>query len=189
MIELAERSQTRLCLMGPVRSFTPEELEALPGWSWVDYKGVLTREEVEAEYQRQAAIGLVILLPGFGYDEALPIKLFEYMMHGLPVLCSDFPLWDGIVTDARCGRSANPLDMDRLVGLINEMKSNPDALADMSRNGVEAATRQYTWSAEYVKLIELYQRLMNADKSSVSTRADSLHGMTGKLKGSRCTRQ
>ena len=126
MIQLAGLTKTRLCLMGPIRGVPMEELEAMPGWQWVDYLGTLSREEVEQEYLRCPAIGLVILLPGYGYEEALPIKLFEYMLFGLPVICSHFPLWESIIDEDSCGISVDPENMQQIANAVVQLKDDPD---------------------------------------------------------------
>ncbi len=162
MIELADATQTRLCLMGPIRGVAMEVLEAMPGWQYVDYLGMLSKEEVEREYSRQPAIGLVILLPGYGYDEALPIKLFEYMLFGLPVICSNFPLWSSIVEENDCGISVNPEDVDQISGVILALKRDPERILDMGARGRKAVLEKYSWIAERTKLFELYDRLLSA---------------------------
>ncbi|MGQ7848564.1 glycosyltransferase family 4 protein [Granulosicoccus sp. 3-233] len=160
MIELAGATQTRFCLMGPLRGVTIEELEVMPGWQYVDYLGMLTKEEVEFEYCRQPAIGLVILLPGYGYDEALPIKLFEYMQFGLPVLCSNFPLWQSIVSDDECGIAVDPEDMPALCAAVQELKEDPDRFKAMAVRGKQAVREKYSWAAERTKLLDLYKSLL-----------------------------
>lgn len=160
MIELAGATKTRLCLMGPLRGVTIDELEATPGWKYVDYLGMLTKEEVEREYCRQPAIGLVILLPGYGYDEALPIKLFEYMQFGLPVLCSHFPLWQSIVNDDDCGIAVDPEDMSALCAAVMELKSDSDRMRSMAARGRQAVLEKYSWDAERSSLLDLYARLL-----------------------------
>ncbi len=146
--------------MGPIRGVAIEALEALPGWQYVDYLGMLSKEEVEHEYSRQPAIGLVILLPGYGYDEALPIKLFEYMLFGLPVLCSHFPLWQSIVSEDGCGIAVNPEDVNEMCNAILALKSDPERMLGMGTRGRQAVLEKYSWIAERAQLFDLYDRLL-----------------------------
>ncbi|AYA41575.1 hypothetical protein HZS38_14615 [Xenorhabdus nematophila] len=47
--------------------------------------------------------GLVTLHPIINYFDALPIKMFEYMVAGISVIASDFPLWKRIINENSCG--------------------------------------------------------------------------------------
>ena len=140
-----------------------EDLEAMPGWQWVDYLGTLSREEVEREYLRQPAIGLVILLPGYGYEEALPIKLFEYMQFGLPVICSHFPLWTSIIDEDSCGISVDPENMQQIACAVALLKNDPNKRMSMARLGRKAVLEKYSWLTERKNLFQLYERLLASD--------------------------
>lgn len=161
MVELAGRIQTRLCLMGPIRGVAMEVLEQMPGWQWVDYLGVLSKDEVEREYCRQPAIGLVVLLPGYGYDEALPIKLFEYMLFGLPVVCSNFPLWQEIVSEDDCGVAVDPEDVQEISNAVITLRDDPARMQEMAMRGNQAVLDRYSWLVERTKLFDLYGRLLS----------------------------
>ena len=53
--------------------------------------------------------GVVTFNPVPNYVNSLPIKMFEYMSAGLPVVCSDFESWKEIVEDNGCGVTADPM--------------------------------------------------------------------------------
>src|SRR5690606_28720925 len=59
------------------------------GWSRMRFHGRLDRRRV-AELFENATAGLVVLHPTVNYLEAYPVKLFEYMAAGLPVIASNF---------------------------------------------------------------------------------------------------
>lgn len=58
----------------------------------VKYLGKISRKKVNELYGRSRA-GIVIYQPAANHTESKPIKMFEYMAAGLPVIASDFPLW------------------------------------------------------------------------------------------------
>ena len=104
-----ESLQARLKLVGNWGSpDLPVELSKIPGWGRVTFAGPLDRAEVASELQKAYA-GLVILHPEPNYVASQPVKLFEYMCAGIPVIVSDFPVCREIVARARCGILVNPL--------------------------------------------------------------------------------
>jgi len=160
MVAAAERSQTQLVLMGNFRNKPLlNELQELPAWNWVDFKGILSKQEVEAEYLN-SNLGLAVLHPDTNYLNSLPIKIFEYMMFGLPVICSDFELWREIVDDKQCGICIDPCDVDELVAAILKLKNNALLAKKMSENGKVAVAVEYNWRSEFKKLEGLYKELL-----------------------------
>ena len=140
-------------------SFRPEslkrEMEALPGWRQVRYHGLVDRAGVSAILSRCKA-GVVTLLPTPGYVDALPVKMFEYMAAGIPVIASDFPLWRSIVEEHRCGLCVDPADPEAIAEAVRTLLSDDAAAREMGRRGSEAALEQYRWGVEERKLLELY---------------------------------
>ena len=67
-------------------------IQKQPGWCRVNFFGFLDRSGVHHVLSRSIA-GLVTLHPVINYIDALPVKMFEYMSAGIPVIASDFPLW------------------------------------------------------------------------------------------------
>ena len=103
-----------------------------------------------------ADIGLVCLRPVPRFQEALPVKLFEYMAAGIAVIASDFPLWREIVGGARCGLLVDPLDPWSIAEAMRYLLDHPEERATMGKNGRVAVEREYNWEAESAKLLDLY---------------------------------
>lgn len=135
-----------------------DEVKTYPGWRSVDERGFLGREEVRDVLARSMA-GLVTLHPIINYLDALPVKMFEYMSAGLPVIASNFPLWNEIVERADCGICVDPLDSAAIAKAINWIVDNPDRASEMGMNGKTAVKNEYNWSIEEEKLLDLYSRL------------------------------
>lgn len=135
-----------------------ERLVWQPGWAQVNDLGILDRAGV-AEVLARSKVGLVTLLPTPSYVNALPIKLFEYMAAGLPVIASDFPLWRGIVEEAGCGVLVDPENPSAIAEAIRGLLGHDARAAELGRAGQQAVTQRYSWTAEAEKLIQLYQRL------------------------------
>jgi glycosyltransferase involved in cell wall biosynthesis len=135
-----------------------DELSARPGWSRVTWHGHVGRAEV-ARLLSEARAGLVLLHPVENYVESYPVKMFEYMAAGLPVIASDFPLWREIIEETRCGLVVDPRSHDAIAAAMRWMLDHPREAEAMGRRGREAVERAYSWNAEGARLIDLYRRV------------------------------
>jgi glycosyltransferase involved in cell wall biosynthesis len=135
------------------------EVRSHAAWSRVDYRGQVGRDGVRDAMARSRA-GMVTLLPMPSYMDALPIKMFEYMSAGLPVVASNFPLWREIVDDAGCGVCVDPLDAAAVAAAIAQLLASPDTAQRMGIAGREAVAQRYNWPHEERALVEFYRRLL-----------------------------
>jgi glycosyltransferase involved in cell wall biosynthesis len=161
LVRVAQTCDVRLRLIG---RFEPpgigEELSALPGWKRVRMLGWLDPPAVYEEL-KHASIGLVCLHPAPRYIVALPVKLFEYMAAGLPVVASSFPLWKEIVEGNECGLCVDPLDPQAIAAAIEYLIAHPDKARRMGENGRRAVEEKYNWERESEKLLALYDKLLS----------------------------
>lgn len=142
--------------------FSPEKLEGemkgKSGWQFVDHAGWLSREEVKESLSR-AFVGLVLLHPEPRYIVSYPIKLFEYMSAGIPVIASNFPLWEQIVHDSGCGVCVDPLNPEAISDAVLWFYRNPEEAKKMGASGRKAIIEKYNWEKEAERLVELYRAL------------------------------
>jgi len=150
-----------LMLAGPVRPDVGEN----PGYrqaltaGWLTSLGQLPPEEA---WSRMAFChaGLALLHPSPNFVESYPTKLFEYMMLGLPVIASDFPLWKEIIEGNRCGICINPLDPQAIAQAIDYLAEHPEEAMEMGKRGRQAVEEKYNWETEEKKLLQLYADLL-----------------------------
>ena len=107
------------------------------------------------ELLKGSVAGLVTLHPIDNYLDALPVKMFEYMASGIPVIASDFTLWRTIVDDNRCGICVDPLERDSIVKAISFIMENPIEAQEMGINGRQAVVEKYNWKLEERKLLDI----------------------------------
>jgi|LSQX01.1.fsa_nt_gb glycosyltransferase involved in cell wall biosynthesis len=150
----------RLVLAG---SFSPPELEKelrrRTEWERVDFLGWHSREGIR-KILSEARVGLVTLHPIPNYLDGYPVKLFEYMSAGIPVVASDFPLWREIVEGAGCGLLVDPLNPEEIANAILWLLERPAEAQAMGKRGREAVRMRYNWSIEAQKLLQMYRELM-----------------------------
>lgn len=159
IVEALPDTATRLNLAGPwSESDLKARVSARPGWARVNDLGVLDRKGV-AEVLAKSKIGLVTLFPTPNYVDALPIKLFEYMAAGMPVIASDFPVWREIVDDAGCGLLVDPQDPAAIAAAVNELMADEPRMRALGESGKQAVLNKYSWAAEADKLVKLYATL------------------------------
>lgn len=160
---LPKETRARLRLVGNWDSpELPAALSKIPGWDRVTFVGPLGRREVATELQNAAA-GLVILHPEPNYVTSQPVKLFEYMCAGLPVIVSDFPDCREIVDDAGCGILVNPFDPKEIAGAMEFLLAHPKEASEMGRRGHAAVRARYSWTNEEKTLLRLYSELFRHD--------------------------
>lgn len=161
MIEAVGRlpyPQARFRIVG---SFATKETEkkarAMPEWERVQFEGWASRQEV-ADVLGSVRMGLVVLKPVPHEMLTLPIKLFEYMAAGLPVIATDCPLWRSVVERAECGLLVDPLDVEAIAGAMTWLIEHPDEAQAMGESGRRAVETEYNWNPEAATLIEFYRQ-------------------------------
>jgi glycosyltransferase involved in cell wall biosynthesis len=158
-IGLLKNEKIRMSLAGPFSSKAlEEECREYDGWRYVDYFSWLSRDDVMAMLAESKA-GLVVLHPTPAYLESYPIKMFEYMLAGIPVIASDFPIWREIVDSSKCGLLVDPLVPEETAKAIRWVLKHPEEAEKMGNNGRRAIEEKYNWAREEKALLRLYEKL------------------------------
>ena len=159
LINSLVESNLTLDLAGPYSNNNIEfAIQQSIGYPKVYYHGILNRTQV-AELLATVKIGIVTLLPTPSYVESLPIKLLEYMLAGIPVVTSNFKLWEAYVKDNNCGLMVDPEDSSAIAVACKYLVDNQNAAKLMGERGREAVINSYTWEIEVNKLYNFYSSL------------------------------
>ena len=151
---------TRLLIAGNFADTNLEnKVKQMQGWKNVDFLGYVDREGIQNTLSESFA-GLVVLHPTQSYLDSLPVKMFEYMCAGIPVIASDFPLWRSIVDEAQCGLCVDPLNPSAIASAIKTLNSNRIDAQRMGDNGRVAVLEKYNWNIEEQKLFEFYSKIL-----------------------------
>jgi glycosyltransferase involved in cell wall biosynthesis len=109
---------------------------------------------------QECHVGLAVLQPNPNYFASFPTKMFEYMGLGLPVIVSNFPLWQNVVDQAGCGFTVDPLAAADLAKALATLAADPQQAKEMGEHGRRAIAEEYNWEREEQKLLALYAKLM-----------------------------
>lgn len=161
LIKAAHLAGVKLILAGKYSSEAyQQELEKMPEYECVEYKGYLGRKELAEVYAR-SSIGMSTILNVGQYSslDNFPTKVYEYMAAGLPVIVSDYPFMRHSVQEDGFGAAVDPADPEAIAQAIRDILSDPQAAEQMSSNGRQAVLTKYNWGIEEEKLFALYRRL------------------------------
>jgi glycosyltransferase involved in cell wall biosynthesis len=116
---------------------------------WVPY-------EEKERLSSQAAMGVITYLPCANNTSCLPNKLFDYMLVGLPVVASAFPLYREVVEPNRCGLTVDPTRPEAIARALDYLIEHPDEAKQMGENGRRAVLEKYNWERESQRLLQIY---------------------------------
>jgi glycosyltransferase involved in cell wall biosynthesis len=156
-----------LCLVGSSRpaSFEQElkdlvkklEVEANVTFvAWVPY-------EEKERLSSQASMGVITYLPCSNNTSCLPNKLFDYMLVGLPVVASNFPLYREVVEPNHCGLTVDPTRPQEIARAMEYLIEHPHEAKQMGANGRQAVLEKYNWEKESRKLLQIYDAVLKME--------------------------
>ena len=149
----------RLLLAGSVETMAlRQRMEASPGWPRVDFRGRLDRAGVQ-RLLGESKVGIALYYPTQNYYDTQPVKLFEYMAAGIPVITVDFPYHRSIVERHRCGLCVPSQDPAAIAAAIEWLFAHPAEAEAMGRRGREIVKTLFNWTNEERELMRLYERI------------------------------
>lgn len=135
-------------------------LKKSKGWAYVDYRGYLTRDDMEKVFS-ECVIGVVPFLPARNHINSLPNKIFEYMGAGLAILGSDFKYWKMIIEENETGYCVDTTDRMLIASQIKLMLDDEAGLKKMGENGVHLVKTKYNWDSQMESLLRFYSSVLN----------------------------
>ncbi|MBU0474990.1 MAG: glycosyltransferase family 4 protein [Bacteroidetes bacterium] len=129
------------------------------GWEKVHELGIINRDEAASLFSESIA-GICTFHPLSNHINSQPNKIFEYMSSGLPVIISNFPIWEKIIEKYNCGISVNPLDPKSISDGINYLLNNHEIAYNLGQNGLKAIKNELNWDKEVEKLNTIYKKLL-----------------------------
>jgi glycosyltransferase involved in cell wall biosynthesis len=135
------------------------KLRRSPGWRRVRYLGSIDRREV-ARLLARVKVGVIPLHPIANYANAYPVKLFEYMAAGIPVVATDLPRWRQVLEAHDCGVCVPPMSPAHLAAAIVDLLDDHERARAMGERGRRATVEHYSWETQANALVGLYRDLL-----------------------------
>ncbi len=122
----------------------------------IEIKSQVPYEQV-GKYYRESRVGLLLWQPVPSLKIKMPIKLFEYMAFGLPVIGSNFGHIAELIRKESCGLAVDPGNLEEVVPAIESLLQKGNIYAAMSNRAIEATLREYNWQKELDRLCNYYK--------------------------------
>ena len=135
-----------------------QEVKELPEWKNVEYLGQVSRKEMFEVFEK-SSLGIIPFLPEPNHINATPNKFFEYLSAGLPIVISNFTMWQKFMDTYQVGDTFQPGDPKDLALAISKLLDNRDELSLMSEKSKDLVLEKRNWDKEYFKIKKLYQRI------------------------------
>lgn len=87
-------------------------------------------------------------------------KFYEYMGAGLPIVCSDFPVWKDLIEGIGCGVCVDPEDDQAVATAVEQVLADPEEARRMGERGRAAVRDRFNWDGEAAKLENIYRRAL-----------------------------
>ncbi len=129
----------------------------------ITFEGIGTyipQTRIQKVYREKYWLAGLALFPKTAHYERKELtKFFEYMLNGLPIICSDFPAWKNFVEENECGFAVDPNNYNQIEEVITRLASNPALGRKMGENGRARVLEHLNWQSQELTLTHLYQSL------------------------------
>ena len=139
-------------------------LKSKDAWRKVTFYGKVPHDKV-FEIMDKSVAGMVLndYMANVGYHAGSlgNTKLFETMMEGIPVVATNFTLWQDVIDRWQCGICVDPHDISAITQAISRLLKDPDLARQMGDNGRRAVKEKYNWASQETVLIDLYKSMVD----------------------------
>ena len=88
-------------------------------------------------------------------------KIFEYMLAGIPVICTDFQLWkDLIINKYQCGLAIPPDNVDEICKAMHYLLSHHAEAQKMGERGRLAVINEFNWEKGEERYVSIYKDIV-----------------------------
>ena len=119
-----------------------------------------------SNFYNNSKVGLITWLPVKALTIKMPIKIFEYMAFGLPIIGSNFGHIKEYIEQENCGIVVDPNKPEDISNAMIELLTNNDKYDFYGENGRKATLEKYKWDFELDRLVGFYRESLNERKKN-----------------------
>lgn len=123
------------------------------------YHGKMSQKKA-LEIASNCDVGMLVIHRGKSKEESSPLKMFEYMALGLPIIASNFKKWKDFLDNPNCALYVEPESIEDIAEKMEMLVSNAILRKNLSIAG-RKKIKEYSWDSVEDKLIELYRKVLN----------------------------
>jgi glycosyltransferase involved in cell wall biosynthesis len=124
----------------------------------IHFTGHIPFDDVE-DYYKQSKIGTCILPFNKSFNIGEPVKVFEYLLCGLPVILSNYGVMKEIAEADNIGFAVDPHNAKDIADKIQYLLSE-NRYESYFQRCVTVGKAKYAWKNEGVKLLSIYKSLL-----------------------------
>lgn len=145
---------------GPLREPLRRSLRLHDLLDATTFCGELAREQVPEVLSRMdAGVAPYPRLQRFYFS---PLKVFEYMAAGVPVVASDIGQIGAVLSHGLTGLLHPPGRVGEMVACIEELRGSPELAVRLARNARSLVRRRFTWRRNAERVLALIDRRRGA---------------------------
>lgn len=121
---------------------------------WIPYEQVM-------EETARADIGIILFQPVMhNFTHALPHKMFDYMLAGIPVIAPGFAVEvSQNLGDAKAGILVDPENTDAVAEAMDRLANDNALRKQLGENGRNAVIEKYNWEKEADTFVKMYREI------------------------------
>ncbi|MEN9441420.1 MAG: hypothetical protein RLZ33_1497 [Bacteroidota bacterium] len=147
--------------IGPISEEVRIKIEQLPEYRNVKesivFYGRLPVDQAYV-YAEKSKVALSILHPVPNYIRSYSTKIFEYMAIGIPLIVSDFKLYE-FVKEKEIGFLVDPLNPIEIANQIERILTNEENIEKIINAAISEVSANYSWESQAENLLELYKTI------------------------------
>lgn len=156
---LSEKYDIELNLLGPIHDIELKNLifEVSERYDGLNYRGFLSYKDA-IEFVSGCDVGLMVMHRGRSKEISSPLKMFEYLTLGLPIIASNFKKWRQTLDEKPCALYVEPDSFMDIASKMEILIKDTKLRKRLGANAVDIS-RKYSWKSIEDRLIKLYDEL------------------------------